>query len=108
MAEISFNLPDLGEGLVDAVILEWFVAPGDFIERGQPMVEVETTKAAVELPSPQTGHIATLHGDPDDTIEVGKPLVTFTVADDQAGIVGTVPKESEPVRRIKLSPPDDD
>ena len=57
MAEISFPLPDLGEGLIEATVLEWLVSPGDQVERNQPLVEVETTKSAVELPSPQAGKV---------------------------------------------------
>ena len=47
MAEISFPLPDLGEGLIEATVLEWLVSPGDQVDRNQPLVEVETTKSAV-------------------------------------------------------------
>lgn len=108
MAAITFNLPDLGEGLLDATVLEWYVAPGDFVERGTPMVEVETTKSAVELPSPQSGTVAQLHVDEGDNIEVGQPLITFTVPDDQAGIVGTVPEAAPAKKRITLRPPEDD
>ncbi|MEO7125926.1 MAG: biotin/lipoyl-containing protein [Nakamurella sp.] len=108
MAEVTFNLPDLGEGLLEAKVLEWFVAVGDFIERGAPMIEVETTKSTVELPSPQSGTIAKRHVSEDASLEVGDPLVTFDVPDDQAGIVGTVPEESKPKRRVMLRPPDDD
>ena len=107
MAKKTFTLPDLGEGLIDATVLEWFVAVGDYLERGAPMVEVETTKSSLELPSPQAGTIAALHVGEGDTVDVGAPLVTFTVADDEAGIVGTVPEISTPVRRVKLSLPED-
>lgn len=103
MAELSFPLPDLGEGLIDATILEWLVAEGDFVERNQPIVEVETTKSALELPSPQAGKVLKLHGAEGDTVEVGDPLITFEVPDDSAGIVGTVPVEHEPKRRVRLS-----
>ena len=66
MAEKSFPLPDLGEGLIDATILEWLVKPGDRIERNDPLVEVETTKSALELPSPMSGVVKTLHGESGD------------------------------------------
>src|SRR3954469_21390426 len=61
VAEITFDLPDLGEGLQEATVLEWLVEAGDFVERNAPLVEVETTKSAVELPSPQSGTIARFH-----------------------------------------------
>lgn len=84
MAERTFNLPDLGEGLEDAEIVEWKVAEGDTVELNQPLVDVNTAKALVEIPSPFEGAILTLHGAEGDVIEVGKPLVTFEVAEDAA------------------------
>ena len=82
MAERVFNLPDLGEGLEDAEIVEWKVAEGDAVELNQPLVDVNTAKALVEIPSPFEGTIVTLHGADGDVIEVGSPLVTFDVAED--------------------------
>ena len=103
MAEISFPLPDLGEGLIEATVLEWLVAEGDQVERNQPLVEVETTKSAVELPSPQAGKVARIYGEPGDKINVGEPLIVFEVPDNTAGIVGTVPQETPAKRRVRLS-----
>ncbi|MCU1437226.1 MAG: biotin attachment protein [Naasia sp.] len=109
MAEISFNLPDLGEGLIDAKVLEWLVSVGDYVERGAPIVEVETTKSALELPSPRAGTVARLHAEEDEDIKVGDPLITFEVPDDSAGIVGTVPQQdAEPKRRVRVQLPDDE
>ncbi|UYY80233.1 biotin attachment protein [Arthrobacter sp. YA7-1] len=103
MAEISFPLPDLGEGLIEATVLDWLVSPGDQVERNQPLVELETSKSALELPSPQAGKVIRIHGAPGDTINVGEPLVVFEVPDNAAGIVGTVPKDDAPKRRVRLS-----
>lgn len=103
MAELSFPLPDLGEGLIEATVLEWLVSEGDHIERNTPLVEVETSKSSVELPSPQAGKVLKTFGEPGDTINVGEPLIIFEVPDDIAGIVGTVPTEEAPKRRVKLS-----
>ena len=108
MAEISFPLPDLGEGLIEATVLEWLVAEGEQVERNHPLVEVETTKSAVELPSPQAGKVVKIYGAPGDTIKVGEPLIVFEVPDDTAGIVGTVPKEEAPRRRVRLTAALDD
>jgi pyruvate dehydrogenase E2 component (dihydrolipoamide acetyltransferase) len=108
VAEKSFPLPDLGEGLIDATILEWLVKPGDRIERNDPLVEVETTKSALELPSPMSGVVKTLHAESGDVVLVGSPLVTFETPDAEAGIVGTVPTEETPTRsRVRLSLPED-
>lgn len=103
MAEISFPLPDLGEGLIEATVLDWLVEPGQQVERNQPIVELETTKSALELPSPQAGKVVRIQGAPGDTINVGEPLIVFEVPDDTAGIVGTVPKDEAPKRRVRLS-----
>lgn len=72
-----FKLPDLGEGLQEADIREWLVKEGDTVKVDQPLVSVETAKAVVEVPSPQSGKITKLHGKNGDTIAVGAALVTF-------------------------------
>jgi len=72
-----FKLPDLGEGLPDAEIVNWLIKEGDIVKIDQPMVEMETAKAVVEVPCPQNGVIGTLHGQPGDVIKTGAPLVTF-------------------------------
>lgn len=73
----QFNLPDLGEGLPDAEVVRWLVKEGDEVTVDQPMVEMETAKAVVEVPSPFSGRIAKLHGQPGDVIDVGAVLVSF-------------------------------
>ncbi|MGB0496247.1 MAG: biotin/lipoyl-containing protein, partial [Kangiellaceae bacterium] len=72
-----FKLPDLGEGLPDAEIVRWLVKEGDDLTLDQPMVEMETAKAVVEVPSPFTAKVAKLHGQAGDVIEVGAVLVSF-------------------------------
>jgi pyruvate dehydrogenase E2 component (dihydrolipoamide acetyltransferase) len=79
MAERVFAMPDLGEGLEEGEIVAWLVAEGDRIALNQPLVEVETAKATVEIPSPFVGRVATLHGQVGDAVPVGAPLVTFEV-----------------------------
>ncbi len=81
-----FHLPDLGEGLPEGTIREWFVQPGDEIEVDQPMVSIETAKALVEVPAPYSGKIEQCFANVDDTVATGAPLVGFidqtnTVAD---------------------------
>jgi 2-oxoisovalerate dehydrogenase E2 component (dihydrolipoyl transacylase) len=72
-----FNLPDLGEGLAEAEIVRWHVRPGDHVNADDPMLAVETAKAIVEVPSPFSGVIKTLHGNPGDTVATGGLLVEF-------------------------------
>jgi len=85
MAERVFAMPDLGEGLEEGEIVSWLIAEGDEVELNQPIVEVETAKATVEIPSPFAGTIATLHAGAGAAVAVGAPLVTFHVLGDSAG-----------------------
>ncbi|MFD8816955.1 dihydrolipoamide acetyltransferase family protein [Streptomyces sp. NPDC059627] len=75
--EQVFLLPDVGEGLTEAEILQWAVKAGDTVEINQILVEVETAKAAVELPSPYAGVVGTLHAREGETLPVGQPLITI-------------------------------
>jgi 2-oxoisovalerate dehydrogenase E2 component (dihydrolipoyl transacylase) len=74
-----FKLPDLGEGLPDAEIVEWLVQEGDEVKLDQPLVSMETAKAVVEVPSPYTGRVSKFHGQAGDVIQTGAPLVEFQV-----------------------------
>jgi 2-oxoisovalerate dehydrogenase E2 component (dihydrolipoyl transacylase) len=73
-----FLLPDLGEGLTEAELVNWLVAVGEEIRVDQPIAEVETAKSMVEVPSPYAGTVAVLHGEPGQTLDVGKPLISVT------------------------------
>jgi pyruvate dehydrogenase E2 component (dihydrolipoamide acetyltransferase) len=75
----TFMLPDLGEGLTEAEVIEWHVAPGDEVLVDQIVVTVETAKASVDLPCPFAGAVVTLHSEPGVVLEVGKPLLTIGV-----------------------------
>lgn len=80
MSEQTFLLPDLGEGLTEAEIVRWLVAEGDTVVVDQAVVEVETAKSIVEVPSPYAGRVATLHAGEGQTLDVGKPLITVSAA----------------------------
>jgi pyruvate dehydrogenase E2 component (dihydrolipoamide acetyltransferase) len=80
MAERVFVLPDLGEGLEEALVTSWLVAEGEEVELNQPFVEIETAKAVVEVPAPWPGRVVTIHAAAGATLAVGAPLVTFEVA----------------------------
>lgn len=73
----TFFLPDLGEGLPDATIVEWLVAEGGTIKLDEPMVSMETAKAVVEVPSPFSGNIVKVHGQAGDVIATGAALAEF-------------------------------
>ncbi len=79
MAERTFAMPDLGEGLEEGEIVEWLVAAGQTVALNQPLVEVETAKATVEIPSPFAGIVVSVHGEVGEAVPVGDVLVTFEV-----------------------------
>ncbi|KTC86707.1 dihydrolipoamide acetyltransferase family protein [Legionella brunensis] len=85
-----FNLPDLGEGLPDAEIHEWFVKEGDTVQVDQPLASMETAKAVVDVPCPQSGTIVKLFGKPGDVIKTGEPLVGFAETESARSDKGTV------------------
>jgi pyruvate dehydrogenase E2 component (dihydrolipoamide acetyltransferase) len=78
----QFKLPDVGEGLTEGEILQWLVAVGDTVTVNQPLCEVETAKAAVELPSPYAGTVTELLHQAGDTVDVGAPIITIDVGGD--------------------------
>ena len=80
MAEKEFKLPDVGEGLTEADIVAWHVKPGEAVEDGQIIVEIETAKAVVELPSPWDGTVTRLLAEEGQTVEVGVPIIAVEVA----------------------------
>ncbi|MEV4562120.1 dihydrolipoamide acetyltransferase family protein, partial [Kitasatospora sp. NPDC049285] len=93
----EFKMPDVGEGLTEAEILTWYVKPGDTVTDGQVVCEVETAKAAVELPIPFTGVVESLHFPAGATVDVGTPIIAIAATED-----GTVAEPAEPERREVL------
>ncbi|HEX3213462.1 MAG TPA: dihydrolipoamide acetyltransferase family protein [Actinomycetota bacterium] len=91
MAEREFKLPDLGEGLTDGEVVRWLVAVGDAIALNQPIVEIETAKAVVEIPAPYAGTVVKLHAGEGESLDVGAPLISV----DTAG--GSAPPAAAPV-----------
>jgi len=87
----QFKLPDLGEGLTEGEILKWLVKPGDVVKLNQHIVEVETAKAAVEVPSPFAGVVTEIHHAEGETVDVGSPIITFDVDPDGAAAPAPAP-----------------
>lgn len=79
----EFRLPDLGEGLTEAEVVQWLVSPGEKVALNQTLAEVETAKAVVELPSPYEGTVSSLHAEAGETVAVGAPLIAFDVAGEE-------------------------
>lgn len=90
MSISEFRLPDLGEGLTEGEILQWLVAVGDEVQLNQPIVEVETAKAAVEVPSPYAGTVTELLHEAGETVDVGAPIIRIDT--------GPVGEPERPVR----------
>ena len=79
MSELrQFKLPDVGEGLTEADIVRWHVQPGDAVKVNQIIVEIETAKAVVELPSPHAGTVSKLLVAEGDTVDVGTPIISIS------------------------------
>lgn len=79
-----FELPEIGEGVVEGEIVRWLVNPGDVVATDQPLCEIMTDKATVEISSPTSGRVVRLHGKPGDVIKVHTPLVEFDLGGDVA------------------------
>ncbi len=91
----DFLLPDLGEGLPEAELVQWLVAEGDDVTLNQTIAEVETAKAVVELPSPYAGTVTTLHAAAGDVIEVGSVLISYDIGGDDAPAAPTKDASAE-------------
>jgi 2-oxoisovalerate dehydrogenase E2 component (dihydrolipoyl transacylase) len=105
VAEREFKLPDLGEGLTEGEVVRWLVAEGEAIALNQPIVEVETAKAVVEIPAPYAGTVVKLHAAQGDTLDVGAPLISVDTgggaAPAAAETTATAP-EQEPEQEQEL------
>ena len=88
----EFRLPDVGEGLTEADIVAWHVQPGDTVKINQIIVDIETAKAVVELPSPFAGTVSALLVEVGQTVDVGVPIIAIDVPD----AAGTTPAPDSP------------
>lgn len=98
MSEREFLLPDVGEGLTEADVVTWKVAVGDTVSLNQPLVDIETAKAVVELPSPFAGTVVRLVAGEGDTLEVGQPLLVIDVLGGES--VTHTPEASAPRQAV--------
>ena len=105
----QFNFPDVGEGIHEGRVVEWLVAEGDSVAEDQPLLKIETDKAVVELPSPNTGTVLRLHVRADEAIEVGDALVTIGEAGEslpESNALREAPKtvEAPPIAVMEMEP----
>src|SRR6266511_2902330 len=110
MPEREFKLPDLGEGLTDGEVVRWLVKEGEVVTLNQPIVEVETAKAVVEIPAPYAGTVVKLHAAEGDTLDVGAPLLSVDTVGQAAGVAESPPAaesapEPEPEQQATLVGP---
>ncbi|KQQ93222.1 branched-chain alpha-keto acid dehydrogenase subunit E2 [Leifsonia sp. Leaf325] len=103
MSDLTFRLPDVGEGLTEAEIVQWRVSPGDTVAVNDVLVEIETAKSLVELPSPYAGVVAALLVDEGQTVDVGTAIIT--VGTDAAG-GGAVPSAAPDAAATTATPVD--
>lgn len=90
----TFNLPAIGDAMVEGEIVEWFIAVGDTVDLDQPVCSIETDKSVVELTTPYRGTVLMLGGAPGDVIEVGAPLFTVGEADEVGAATGAPAPEA--------------
>ena len=105
MTTYSFRMPDIGEGVAEAELVEWFVTVGQRVELDQSIVEMLTDKASVELPSPVAGTVCELAYAAGDMVPVGAELLVFDI-EDAAALAGTVAPESAPPAPPSPPPPE--
>jgi pyruvate dehydrogenase E2 component (dihydrolipoamide acetyltransferase) len=99
----SFRLPDLGEGIHEGEVIAVLVSVGDEVKEGDLIIEVETDKAAVEIPSPYTGTVKEVRVKPDDVVTVGQVLMTFGDAEAIETVAAKIPVE--PAKEVAYQPP---
>jgi 2-oxoisovalerate dehydrogenase E2 component (dihydrolipoyl transacylase) len=101
----EFNLPDLGEGLTEGEILQWLVDVGDTITQNQPIVEVETAKAAVEIPAKWAGKVTKIFYDAGTTVEVGSPIIAIDTDPTAGDLPDATPEPSaESLAAVEIAP----
>src|SRR5437660_3798152 len=92
----EFKLPDLGEGLTEATLVDWKIKEADVVTKDQVLAEVETDKAMAPLPSPFAGKVTKLHWKPGDRVPIGAALVTFDVGEIKAAADAKAAAASKP------------
>ena len=96
MARVPFRLPDIGEGIAEAEIVAWHVAIGDMVEEDQPVADMMTDKATVEMAAPVSGKVIELAGAVGDQVAIGSPLMVFETEGEQG--------KSSPLRQCVSAP----
>src|SRR5574342_456620 len=98
----DFRLPDLGEGIAEGEIIKWLVKEGDKVEEHQPIVELETDKAVVQVPSPKSGIVLKVNGSPGEKIHVGDVLCTIGESGEKVSKTAA-PKAAAPAKKVSTT-----
>src|SRR5512138_1167807 len=98
------KLPDIGEGVAEGEIVRWLVKAGDAVREDQPLVEVMTDKASVEIPSPRTGTIEAIHAEEGAMVPVGTVIVSIAVAGAAAAAPATAHAAPAPAAPVASAP----
>ena len=102
--QFTFNFPDLGEGLDEGTILEWYVKEGDHVKVGDSIVQMETDKVVADIPSPKEGTIIAMHGNVGDVIRVGSALVVIELDAAENGQDADSPQTGTEEEQRKIHP----
>jgi 2-oxoisovalerate dehydrogenase E2 component (dihydrolipoyl transacylase) len=105
MGRHVFKLPDVGEGIAEAEISQWHVAVGDRVEEDQPLLDVTTDKAIVEIPAPASGTVLSIHGAAGEKIAVGSELVVIETAANEAIPGVQAPQPPKPAPQLQATKP---
>ena len=100
----EFKLPDIGEGVVEGEIVNWLISEGDSIAEDQPMVEVMTDKATVEIPSPRAGTVVATNGKVGETVAVGAVLVVIDTGDSNGAVAAPAEEAAAPAPEPEPAP----
>src|SRR5688572_5744475 len=99
---LEFRFPDVGEGIAEGEIVRWLVKEGEVVRSDQPLVEVETDKAVVEIPAPRAGTVLRLGGGEGEKIRVGDVLVVIGDADEPAPARTPAPQRTVPASSVSV------
>src|ERR1041385_6695289 len=103
MGRYVFKLPDVGEGTAEAEIVAWHVKVGDAVGEDQNLVDVMTDKATVEMTSPVSGKVLSIHGEPGQMAAVGSPLVELEVEGEGNVKAGAIPARAEAAKQTQTT-----
>src|ERR1700748_1403378 len=107
MSRVTFKLPDVGEGIAEAEVVAWHVAVGDQVAEDQPLADVMTDKATIELTAPVAGRVLERNGEEGDPRAVGAPLVVLETEGEVKEKAAPPPRQPQPAAELAAEPEDE-